>query len=65
MIGSKLKEYGGWHEKLMDKLLCQIARLKEYRQALIVAAVTGQIEIAAQREGARPSEPESLPTLVD
>ena len=47
-IASKLDGQFETQEKLKCSLLAQVSRLREYRQSLITAAVTGQLEIPAE-----------------
>ena len=46
-IAAEMDEYSENHRRRIHKLRRQIDRLKEYRQALITQAVTGQLEIPA------------------
>lgn len=49
-IGRYLSERTGTIDRLESLIATQIGKLNEYRQALITASVTGQIDIAAERK---------------
>ncbi len=49
-IAAKLADATQVHERLRDNILQSINRLREYRSALITAAVTGQIDVATWRK---------------
>ena len=43
-----IREETGRIDRIADKIQAQIAKLREYRQTLISAAVTGQIDVTAE-----------------
>ncbi len=54
-IVEELDAFDAKHHALESKLNDQVERLREYRQALITAAVTGQLDIGAQDAAAQTS----------